>query len=116
VFDGHGPDEQHGPLAVRWAEDADTLIERLAAEHRRSEQVAVVSSDAAVRGTSGVEVRKLSSKTFLGELTPPAHQPNPPGDLRDRSTPPRWPSSSVYAAAADRTPVRIMLGPPQMGL
>ena len=84
VFDGHGPDEQHGPLAVRWAEDADTLIERLAAEHRRSEQVAVVSSDAAVRGTSGVEVRKLSSKTFLDELAPPAHAPNPPGDLRDR--------------------------------
>ena len=84
VFDGHGPDEQHGPLAVRWAEDADTLIERLAAEHRRSEQVAVVSSDAAVRGTSGVEVRKLSSKTFLDELAPPANAPNPPGDLRDR--------------------------------
>lgn len=84
VFDGHGADEQHGPLVVRWAEDADTLIERLAAEHRRSEQVAVVSSDAAVRGTSGVEVRKLSSKTFLDELAPPAHQPNPPGDLRDR--------------------------------
>jgi YacP-like NYN domain len=84
VFDGHGADEQHGPLAVRWAEDADTLIERLAAEHRRSEQVAVVSSDAAVRGTSGVEVRKLSSKTFLDELAPPAHMPNPPGDLRDR--------------------------------
>jgi predicted RNA-binding protein with PIN domain len=84
VFDGHGPDEQHGPLAVRWAEDADTLIERLAAEHRRSEQVAVVSSDAAVTATSGVEVRKLSSKTFLDELAPPAHRPNPPGDLRDR--------------------------------
>ena len=65
VFDGHGPDEEHGPLAVRWAADADTLIERLAAEHRRGEQVAVVSSDEAVRGTSGAEVRKLSSRTFL---------------------------------------------------
>jgi predicted RNA-binding protein with PIN domain len=84
VFDGHGAVEHHGPLEVRWAENADTEIERLAAELRRGEQVAVVSSDAAVRGTSGVEVRKLSSKTFLDELTPPAHQPNPPGDLRDR--------------------------------
>jgi hypothetical protein len=84
VFDGHGADEQRGPLAVRWAEDADTLIERLAAEHRRAEQVAVVSSDAAVRGTSGVEVRKLSSKTFLDELGSPAPPAHPPGDLRDR--------------------------------
>ena len=34
VFDGHGADEQHGPLEVRWAENADTVIERLAAELR----------------------------------------------------------------------------------
>src|SRR5437763_17170858 len=73
VFDGHGDDEQHGPLAVRWAPDADALIERLAAENRRGEQVAVVSSDEAVRGTSGVEVRKLSSRRFLAELAPPTH-------------------------------------------
>lgn len=84
VFDGHGSVERHGPLEVRWAEDADTLIERLAAEHRRGEQVAVVSSDAAVRGTSGVEVRKLSSESFLGELTRPSHDAGPSGDLRDR--------------------------------
>ena len=84
VFDGHGPDERHGPLEVRWAENADTAIERLAAELRRGEQVAVVSSDAAVRGTSGVEVRKLSSKSFLSELTPSAHEEPARGDLRDR--------------------------------
>jgi predicted RNA-binding protein with PIN domain len=87
VFDGHGADEQHGPLAVRWAKDADTLIERLAAEHRGLEQVAVVSSDAAVRGTSGAEVRKLSSQSFLAELTPPAHADRTRGDLRDRLDP-----------------------------
>jgi len=87
VFDGHGADEQHGPLAVRWAENADTAIERLAAEHRGEEQVAVVSSDAAVRGTSGVEVRKLSSTSFLAELTPPAHEERARGDLRDRLDP-----------------------------
>jgi predicted RNA-binding protein with PIN domain len=84
VFDGHGPDETHGRLEVRWAEDADTLIERLAADHRGGEQVAVVSSDLAVRGTSGVEVRKLSSATFLDELIPPSHADTSRGDLRDK--------------------------------
>ena len=87
VFDGHGPDEQHGPLEVRWAEDADTLIERLAADHRRGEQVAVVSSDAAVRETSGVEVRKLSSRAFLAELIAPDQPGRARGDLRDRLDP-----------------------------
>ena len=87
VFDGRGEDEQLGPLAVRWAADADALIERLAAEHRRSEQVAVVSSDEAVRGTSGAEVRKLSSRVFLGELAPPEHVDRTRGDLRDKLDP-----------------------------
>jgi predicted RNA-binding protein with PIN domain len=84
VFDGQGADEQHGRLAVRWARDADALIERLAAEHRRSEQVAVVSSDEAVRGTSGAEVRKLSSRMFLAELAPAEHLDPGRGDLRDK--------------------------------
>ena len=87
VFDGHGPEERHGSLDVRWAADADTLIERLAAERRRGEQVAVVSSDQAVQGTSGAEVRKLSSQTFLGELVPPAHADRARGDMRDRLDP-----------------------------
>lgn len=84
VFDGVGPDERHGALEVRWAKDADTLLERLAAEHRNREQVAIVSSDSAVRGTAGVEVRKLASQTFLGELARPEHPPAARGDLRDR--------------------------------
>jgi predicted RNA-binding protein with PIN domain len=84
VFDGHGADESHGPLEVRWAPDADTMIERLAAEYRSGEQVAVVSSDAAVRGTSGAEVRKLSSRAFLDELAPPSHTDRSRGDLRDK--------------------------------
>ena len=87
VFDGHGADAVYGPLEVRYAPDADTLIERLAAENRSLEQVAVVSSDAAVRGASGLEVRKLSSQTFLSELVPPAHADRTPGDLRDRLDP-----------------------------
>ena len=84
VFDGHGTDERHGALEVRWAKDADTLLERLAAEHRAAEQVAIVSSDAAVRGTTGIEVRKVASQTFLGELARPNHPHAAPGDLRDR--------------------------------
>jgi predicted RNA-binding protein with PIN domain len=87
VFDGHGPDAAYGPLEVRYAEHADALIERLAAEHRAGEQVAVVSSDAAVRGTSGQQVRKLSSKAFLAELEPPQHGDRARGDLRDRLDP-----------------------------
>jgi predicted RNA-binding protein with PIN domain len=87
VFDGEGPTESVGALEVRWAKDADTLLERLAVEHRRREQVAIVSSDTAVRGTTGVEVRKVASQTFLGELSRPS-QPSPPrGDLRDRLDP-----------------------------
>jgi predicted RNA-binding protein with PIN domain len=87
VFDGHGAGEQHSALEVRWAKDADALLERLAAERRGSEQVAIVSSDAAVRGTAGVEVRKLSSQSFLGELSRPAQPPAQRGDLRDKLDP-----------------------------
>ena len=84
VFDGHGRDGTFGSLEVRYATHADTLLERLAAEHRGSEQVAVVSSDSALRGTAGQAVRKLSSQTFLAELEAPAHAASPPGDMRDR--------------------------------
>jgi predicted RNA-binding protein with PIN domain len=87
VFDGHGVDDEHGPLAVRWAPDADALIERLAAENRSNEQVAVVSSDEAVRGTSGAEVRKLSSRMFLSELARPEHVDRTRGDMRDKLDP-----------------------------
>jgi predicted RNA-binding protein with PIN domain len=87
VFDGHGPAERHGALEVRWAPEADALLERLAAEHRGKEQVAVVSSDADLRRTTGVEVRKLSSQTFLSELARPGQAAGPPGDLRDRLDP-----------------------------
>lgn len=87
VFDGHGADERHGPLLVQWADDADAAIERLAAENRLREQVAVVSSDAAVRGTAGQEVRKLSSSTFVAELAAPTHEDRARGDLRDKLDP-----------------------------
>ena len=84
VFDGHGRDVTRGPLEVRYAPDADTLIERLAAEHRDRESVCVVSSDLMIRETSGREVRKLSSKTFLRDLGGASQQAPPPGQLADR--------------------------------
>ena len=87
VFDGVGTDETHGPLEVRFAEHADTVLERLAAEHRGSEPVVLVSSDAAVRGTSGHEVQKLSSQTFLGDLEETTHREERPRQLRDRLDP-----------------------------
>jgi predicted RNA-binding protein with PIN domain len=87
VFDGDGANERHGPLEVRWAQDADALLERLAAEHRGTEEVAIVSSDAAVRSTAGIEVRKIASQTFLGEFSRPSHPPTRRGDLRDRLDP-----------------------------
>ena len=84
VFDGVGEDTSRGPLEVRYAPHADTLIERLAAEHRDSESVCLVSSDLMIRETSGREVRKLSSKTFLRDLTEPSREECPPGQLADR--------------------------------
>jgi predicted RNA-binding protein with PIN domain len=73
VFDGAGTDERVGPLEVRYAPSADALLERLAAEHRQREEVCLVSSDVAIRGTSGVEVTKRSSRAFLSELGEAAH-------------------------------------------
>jgi predicted RNA-binding protein with PIN domain len=87
VFDGHGADEQHGPLEVRWAEHADALLEKLAAQYRSTERVCLVSSDAAVRGTSGLEVMKLSSAAFVGELDPVRHGETPHAGLADRLDP-----------------------------
>jgi predicted RNA-binding protein with PIN domain len=69
---------------VRFAPHADALLERLAAEHRMREQVCLVSSDAAVRGTSGQEVRKLSSSTFLRDLVSARHDEQTPSRLSDR--------------------------------
>ena len=68
VFDGVGEELDVGPLAVRFAAHADELLERLAAEHRGSERVCLVSSDAEVRSVSGQEVMKRSSRAFAEEL------------------------------------------------
>ena len=89
VFDGVGEDSAYGPLEVRYAPHADAVLERLAAEFRTTEQVCLVSSDAAVRGTSGQEVAKLSSAGFVRDLGSQGHQEGKPhrlGERLDRAT------------------------------
>ncbi|MFN8187833.1 MAG: NYN domain-containing protein [Gaiellales bacterium] len=76
VFDGVGEERTVGPLEVRFAAHADELIERLVAERRTSERVAVVSSDTAIRETAGPMVERVPSRSFLRELA--ADRPPPP--------------------------------------
>ena len=91
VFDGVGVDEAHGSLEVLFAANADAVLERLAAEHRANERVCLVSSDAAIRGTSGQEVAKISSREFAStlsdlEVKSPREQPSRVGDRVDEET------------------------------
>lgn len=86
VFDGKGEPQQIGPLEVLWAPNADTVLERLAADRRSREQVCLVSSDLTVRGTAGRQVTQLSSRTFLRDLEPaelPRQRPGHVADLLD---------------------------------
>ena len=87
VFDGVGRDETIGSLRVRFAADADAVLERLAAENRATETVAVVSSDFAIRGTTGQEVRSTSSRVFLAELEQAVPPSEPRPELADRLDP-----------------------------
>ncbi len=73
VFDGVGEERVIGPLSILYSAHADDVIERLAAESRSDELVCVVSTDALVRRTSGQEVRKLTSSSFLAALEPVTH-------------------------------------------
>ena len=89
VFDGVGEERTLGRLEVRYAPHADALLERLAAANREQRHVVLVSSDAAVRGTSGLRVQHVSSGSFLGDLppeAPPAYAPNPLADRLDPET------------------------------
>src|SRR5215218_3715946 len=87
VFDGAGTDEVTGPLEVRWAPHADAVLERLAAEHRGRERVCLISSDAAIRGTSGQEVAKISSREFASTLESVEHSEDSASRVRDRLDP-----------------------------
>ena len=84
VFDGVGAEREVGPLSVRFAPHADAVLERLAAENRDREAVLLVTSDAAVRGTSGQEVRHRASRSFLAELAGVAHAEASSSRLGDR--------------------------------
>jgi predicted RNA-binding protein with PIN domain len=84
VFDGVGEDAERGPLSVRFAPHADTLLERLAAEHRELERVLLVSSDATVLDTAGRQVANLSSQTFFHDFVPPSSRGRAPGGLADK--------------------------------
>ena len=84
VFDGVGAERTIGRLVVRYAPHADDMLERLAAEHRELEQVLVVTSDAAVRGTAGQSVRKAGSRAFLQELDTMGHAEESASRVRDR--------------------------------
>ena len=88
VFDGGGEEFEVGPLSVRFAPHADDVLERLAAEHRDRESVLVVTSDAAVRGTTGRSVGKRGSRAFLADMgdTGP-HREDSASRVRDRLYP-----------------------------
>ena len=84
VFDGAGDDAERGPLAVRFAPNADTLLERLAADHRERERVLLVSSDVTVLETAGREVAHLSVQSFFRDFVPPTSEREPPAGLGGR--------------------------------
>ena len=74
-------------LEVRFAEHADDVIERLAAERRLHERVAVVSSDAQIRETAGPIVERISSREFalrLASAGPPPASPAARFQLEDK--------------------------------
>ena len=89
VFDGLGDLVSRGPLEVRYAAHADTVLERLAAEHRSRARVVLVTSDATLASVGGIEVQKLSSGTFLREFEtapPPVEPPQGLGGKLDEET------------------------------
>ncbi|MFL5963724.1 MAG: NYN domain-containing protein [Gaiellaceae bacterium] len=81
VFDGVGEDVTRGPLEVRFAAHADTLLERLAADHRDREKVILVTSDSTVGWASGIEVAKVSSQIFLRDFEHAEHRDERPEGL-----------------------------------
>jgi predicted RNA-binding protein with PIN domain len=87
VFDGKGRDETRGSLDVRFVENADSLIERLASENRARERVCVVSTDSTVRATAGRMVQTRTSQAFVGALRPIEHAEGKRSALADRLDP-----------------------------
>jgi predicted RNA-binding protein with PIN domain len=81
VFDGVGDLVSRGPLEVRYAPHADTLLERLAAEHRGRADVVLVTSDATLSAAAGIEAAKVSSAAFASELVQAPHVEERPQGL-----------------------------------
>ena len=84
VFDGGGEDRVVGRLEVRHAAHADAMLERLAAEHRLTERVCLISSDSTLRGTAGREVDQRSSAGFLADFERPQHEERASSRVADR--------------------------------
>ena len=86
VFDGVGEDVERGPLEVRYAPHADTLLERLAAEHRgpRAGRARHERRDR-LRHARACEVAKLSSQTFFRDFEPAPRAEEPPGRPRGQA-------------------------------
>jgi predicted RNA-binding protein with PIN domain len=84
VFDGTGQDERRGPLEVRFAAHADSLLERLASENRERERVCVVTTDATLRATAGRMVKTVTSQVFVRDLEPADHVEEKRAPLADR--------------------------------
>ena len=93
------------PFASR--QHADELLERLAAEHRRTERVCLVSSDAAIRSVSGQEVMKRSSRALRGGASRGRAAARP--DAVPARRPARRRHARTARAAAPRT--RAKAGP-----
>jgi predicted RNA-binding protein with PIN domain len=87
VFDGHGEDTVRGPLEVRYAEHADTVLERLAADYRDRARVLLVTSDVTLAAAAGIEVAKLSSQTFLRDFEAAEHRDSGPEGLAGKLDP-----------------------------
>ncbi len=87
VFDGTGDLVGRGPLEVRYAPHADSVLERLAAEHRRTHRVILVTSDATLAAAAGIEVQKVGSAAFAAELAQRPHVEERPHGLAGRLDP-----------------------------
>jgi predicted RNA-binding protein with PIN domain len=83
VFDGVGNDIVVGSLEVRYAPNADALLERLAAQNRATERVLLVTSDLTLANSAG-DVAKRSSQGFLHEMERVEQPSEPRPELGDR--------------------------------
>ena len=81
VFDGVGEDARRGPLEVRYAPHADTLLERLAAEHRDTRAGAARDERRDRRGGRGRIGGEADLADFFRDLEPASHRDERPAGL-----------------------------------